>query len=103
MRFELADPSLKIPHMGWNAVAVVRRHPVLAHLRDGDEFYFVHSYYPKPACQDDVVATTAYGTEFASAIGRDNLVATQFHPEKSGPVGLKVLDNFSRGDGGASG
>jgi len=101
VRFELTDPSLKIPHMGWNAVSVTRPHPVLSHIRPGDEFYFVHAYYPKPASNDYVVATTEYETVFASVMSRDNLIATQFHPEKSGPVGLKLLENFSRWEGQA--
>jgi len=72
VRFRVSDPALKIPHMGWNAVSVLRPHPLLGHLHPGDEFYFV------------------------AAIGRDNLFAVQFHAEKSGPVGLKVLENFSQ-------
>ena len=98
-RFALKDPSLKIPHMGWNAVRVVRAHPVLTDVGLGDEFYFVHAYYPRPESQEHVLATTEYGAVFASAVGRDNLVATQFHPEKSGPVGLRLLANFSRWEG----
>lgn len=95
VRFRLSDPALKIPHMGWNAVTVTRPHPVLAHLRPGDEFYFVHSYYPQPADEDCVFATCEYGLTFPAAIGKDNLFAVQFHAEKSGPVGLQVLENFS--------
>jgi len=86
---------LKIPHMGWNAVTVMRPHPLLAHLRPGDEFYFVHSYYPQPAEEACVFATCEYGITFPAAIGRDNLFAVQFHAEKSGPVGLQVLKNFA--------
>ena len=95
LRFRLPDPSLKIPHMGWNAVSVTQPHPILAHLRPGDEFYFVHSYYPRPqdpACQ---YATADYGGPFPVAIGQDNLFAVQFHTEKSGPPGLKLLENFA--------
>ena len=94
-RFRLADAALKIPHMGWNAVTVTRPHPLLAHLRPGDEFYFVHSYYPQPADPADVYATCEYGGTFPAAIGKDNLFAVQFHAEKSGPVGLQVLKNFA--------
>ncbi len=86
---------LKIPHMGWNAVSVTQPHPLLSHLRPGDEFYFVHSYYPQPANPDQIYATSDYDGEFPAAIGRDNLFAVQFHAEKSGAVGLRVLENFS--------
>jgi glutamine amidotransferase len=86
---------LKIPHMGWNAVTTTRPHPLLAHLRPGDEFYFVHSYYPQPADPAQIVAVSEYGGEFPVAIGCDNLFAVQFHAEKSGPVGLKVLQSFA--------
>jgi glutamine amidotransferase len=89
------DHPLKIPHMGWNGVTVTRPHPLLAHLHPGDEFYFVHSYYPQPADASQIYATSDYGGEFPVAIGRDNLFAVQFHTEKSGAVGLKVLQNFA--------
>ncbi len=90
-----ARERLKIPHMGWNAVSVTQPHPLLAHLRAGDAFYFVHSYYPQPANPGQIYATSDYGGEFPAAIGRDNLFAVQFHAEKSGAVGLRVLENFS--------
>jgi imidazole glycerol-phosphate synthase subunit HisH len=95
LRFRLPDPTLKIPHMGWNAVTVTRPHVLLKHLRPGDEFYFVHSYYPQPAEPGNVFATCEYGITFPAAIGRDNLFAVQFHAEKSGPLGLQLLKNFS--------
>jgi len=95
LRFRVQDAALKVPHMGWNAVTVRRSHPLLTHLRPGDEFYFVHSYYPQPADQSCVYATCEYGLTFPAAIGKDNLFAVQFHAEKSGPVGLQVLKNFS--------
>lgn len=95
-RFSVTDPLLKIPHMGWNAVTVTQPHPLLAHLRPGDEFYFVHSYYPQPADPAQIYATSDYGGEFPVAIGRDNLFAVQFHAEKSGGGGLRVLENFSK-------
>ncbi len=94
-RFNLTDPGLKIPHMGWNAVHVTQNHPVLAHLRPGDEFYFVHSYYPQPENPQQVFATATYEITFPVAIGQDNLFAVQFHAEKSGPVGLQLLENFA--------
>ena len=86
---------LKIPHMGWNAVTVTQPHPLLAHLRPGDEFYFVHSFHPQPADSSQIYANSDYGGEFPVAIGKDNLFAVQFHAEKSGPVGLELLENFA--------
>lgn len=99
IRFRVTDPSLKIPHMGWNAVTVTKPHPLLAHLRPGDEFYFVHSFHPKPVDPSQVWAVSDYGGEFPVAIGRDNLFAVQFHTEKSGAVGLRVLENFAAWNG----
>lgn len=84
---------LRIPHMGWNHVSVERQHPVLNGL-DGEAFYFVHSYYPEPARQSDLLATADYGGRFCAVAGRDNLVATQFHPEKSSRAGLSLYANF---------
>lgn len=101
LRFQPDDSTLKVPHMGWNALRVDRTHPLLRHVRPGDEVYFVHSYYPAPADERDVLATTRYGVEFAAVIGRHNIVATQFHVEKSGPVGLKILGEFVHWDGNA--
>jgi glutamine amidotransferase len=94
-RFRPTDVRLKIPHMGWNAVNVLRHHPLLAHLRPGDQVYFVHSYYPQPADPEAVYATCEYGIVFPAAIGRANLFAVQFHAEKSGPLGLQILQNFA--------
>jgi glutamine amidotransferase len=98
-RFCFDDPSLKIPHMGWNSISAVQSHPVFKDVRDGDEFYFVHSYYPLPSDSSRVIATCDYGITFPAAIGFKNLVATQFHPEKSGQPGLEILKNFSLWDG----
>jgi len=89
----------KIPHMGWNKLILKKKHPLLDGIGANEWFYFVHSYYPDPSCSDDVVANTSYGIEFASAVSRGNVFATQFHPEKSGHPGLKILENFSRWDG----
>lgn len=86
--------KLKIPHMGWNKIVVQQAHPVLKDVDSADEFYFVHSYYPQPSDQAMVLAVSDYGVAFPAAIGIKNLVATQFHPEKSGRVGLKLLSNF---------
>jgi glutamine amidotransferase len=90
----------KVPQIGWNGVRLKRAHPVFEGIESGSEFYFVHSYYPDPENGADVVGVTDYaGVEFASVIGRDNLVATQFHPEKSGRIGLTLFKNFSQWDG----
>ena len=87
-------PGLKVPHMGWNWVEFRQNHPVFEGLEDGGHFYFVHSFYPDPADDEWVTGITDYGVTFCSAIGRQNLTATQFHPEKSGPTGLKIYQNF---------
>jgi glutamine amidotransferase len=87
-------PALKIPHMGWNALKVLRPHPLLGGLDDGAHAYFVHSYQMKPAAPDNLLATTDYGGPLTAAIGRDNIAGTQFHPEKSQAVGLTLLGNF---------
>jgi len=84
---------LKVPHIGWNEMTLVREHPILAGL-DGETFYFVHSYYPEPEEPGDLVGETEYGARFCSAAGRDNLLAVQFHPEKSSRAGLKFYENF---------
>ncbi len=91
--------ALKVPHMGWNQVRFLRAHPVFKGLPDGAEYYFVHSYYPAPAQPTMVLGVTEHGIEFPSAIGWRNLVATQFHPEKSGRFGLQILENFLAWDG----
>jgi imidazole glycerol-phosphate synthase subunit HisH len=91
--------GLKIPHMGWNRVRFLRTHPVFQGLPEGAEYYFVHSYYPDPAQTTMVLGVTDHGIEFPSAIGWRNLVATQFHPEKSGRFGLQILENFLAWDG----
>lgn len=90
---------LKIPHMGWNDLHILRKHPVLEGIGPRDEFYFVHSYYPLPTEQERVLATTDYAIDFPSVIGQRNIIATQFHPEKSGPPGLRLLQNFCTWDG----
>ena len=81
--------------MGWNQVHCCQPHAIFEGLEDNSEFYFVHSYYPAPRCTDDVYGTTDYAdVTFCSAVGRGNLFATQFHPEKSGRIGLRLLSNF---------
>jgi glutamine amidotransferase len=89
-----ADPLLKIPHMGWNEIAVVQNHPLFADLEANANAYFVHSFEMKPTTPAHLLATTSYGGPVTAAIGRDNIVGTQFHPEKSQAVGLKILSNF---------
>jgi len=86
--------SLKIPHMGWNSIHIEKPAPLLTDIPDGSMVYFVHSFYPAPEA-DVVAATTEHGIRFCSVIWKDNLQATQFHPEKSGAVGLKMLANFA--------
>lgn len=87
-------PGLKVPHMGWNSVDFKNDHPVLAGIPQGSYFYFVHSYYAAPRDQESVAGVTGYGISFCSVYARENLVATQFHPEKSGSVGLRIYRNF---------
>ena len=86
--------TLKIPHMGWNSVAFRRNHPVFQNIPKDAEFYFVHSYYPSPSDDAAVLGTTDYGMTFCSVLAVKNLVAMQFHPEKSGRPGLQILKNF---------
>jgi len=86
--------GLKVPQIGWNRVRFTRPHPIFEGIPSGAEFYFVNSYHPQPASADLVLATAEYGVEFAAVVGRRNLVATQFHLEKSGPMGLRMLANF---------
>jgi len=86
--------TLKVPHMGWNRVRFIKSHPVFRDISPEDEFYFVHSYFPVPDSGDAIIGTTDYGITFASAVGEGSLIAVQFHPEKSGPIGLKVLNGF---------
>jgi len=88
--------GLKVPHVGWNSIRIAALHPVLAGIPEGSMFYFVHSYAAEPAEPEVVRARTKYGIEFVSAVGRRNLFACQFHPEKSGRAGLRLLENFAR-------
>lgn len=89
-----ADPALKIPHMGWNPLSAVARHPVLDGIGPGMQAYFVHSYHLRAARPDAVLAECDYGGPVTAAAGRDNLFGTQFHPEKSQSLGLRLLANF---------
>ncbi|MDY6941455.1 MAG: imidazole glycerol phosphate synthase subunit HisH [Pseudomonadota bacterium] len=92
--------TIRIPHMGWNRVEPLDAHPLWRHIEPGTRFYFVHSYYA-PADTRGAAATTAYGVEFASALGQDLFFAVQFHPEKSQKAGLQLLENFANWDGGS--
>ena len=96
VKLEPADPALKIPHMGWNELNIRHPHPVLAGLPEGSHAYFVHSYQFKLADPDTLIASADYGGPFAAVVGRDNLVGTQFHPEKSQATGLALIANFLR-------
>jgi glutamine amidotransferase len=94
------ESGIKIPHMGWNQVEYSAEHPLFAGIASGTEFYFVHSYHPVMNDPALVLANTTYGTQrFASVIGRENLVASQFHMEKSGVPGLQMLKNFCNWSG----
>ena len=96
------EQRVKIPHMGWNTLRQEVRHPLFRGIREGEAFYFVHSYYAAPESAGDCAGTTEYADfRFASVIGRKNLFATQFHPERSGKAGLQLLKNFTEWDGAA--
>lgn len=89
-----AGQTLKIPHMGWNSIKLKHSHPVFAGIDSAAEYYFVHSYYPSPKNAAAVLGLTDYGITFCSALAVKNLIAMQFHPEKSGRPGLQILKNF---------
>lgn len=88
--------GVMIPQMGWNSLSIKRPVEMLEGISDGDMFYFVHSYYGQPRDKSVIAATTDHGVEVTAAVAKDNLFATQFHPEKSGVKGLKILENFVR-------
>jgi glutamine amidotransferase len=97
VRFDVdTTMGLKVPHMGWNQLTIVRRSPILQDLPDGANVYFVHGYHVVPEDPSVIATTTDYGWPFVSSIWRDNIMATQFHPEKSQKVGLRMLENFAR-------
>jgi glutamine amidotransferase len=99
-KFKTIDKFCKIPQMGWNTVKIKKTHPVFAGIEDESEFYFVHSYYPACSDKNNIIGQTEYADAvFTSAAGNGNLVAVQFHPERSGRIGLKLLENFSKWDG----
>jgi glutamine amidotransferase len=88
--------NVKAPHMGWNTLTIMKKNELLDGVAEGDYFYFVHSYYANPADKKIAVANTSYGLDFASVVAKNNVLGTQFHPEKSGKPGERVLQNFSR-------
>ena len=90
------DEVLKVPHMGWNQLNITRRPPAFDGMEDGTNVYFVHSFYVKPEDDSVIATTTSYGIDFCSAVWKDNVVATQFHPEKSQDAGLSILKNFAK-------
>ena len=91
----VAGEKLKVPQMGWNQLSFKRRPPTFEGVEDGSNVYFVHSYYVKPDDSSVIATTTDYGIEFCSSVWKDNVVATQFHPEKSQTIGLQILKNFA--------
>lgn len=95
-RITPADPSLKVPHMGWNDLVLTGDHPVLAGLKTGDHAYFVHSYAFSVQNPAHLLAYVDYGTKITAIVGRHNIIGTQFHPEKSQALGLRLIGNFLR-------
>lgn len=88
-----ASPN-KVPHVGWNSLNIIQEHPLLERYRTGVDLYFVHSYQVLPKSTDHIITKTDFGGEFVSAVAKDNVAGMQFHPEKSQPYGLKILENF---------
>jgi len=86
--------NLKIPHIGWNALHIKKEHPIFKYVKENDYVYFVHSYYAT-GCDDSLLASCEYGSELTAAVAKDNVTGTQFHPEKSGEVGLSILKAFA--------
>ncbi|PKL50547.1 MAG: imidazole glycerol phosphate synthase subunit HisH [Planctomycetes bacterium HGW-Planctomycetes-1] len=99
-KFKTSDKMCKIPQIGWNTVKITKQHPIFDGIEDESEFYFVHSFYPACSDKNNIIGQTEYaGSVFASAAGHKFLAAVQFHPERSGRIGLKLLENFSNWDG----
>lgn len=86
-------PELKIPHIGWNSLRITRKHPIFKYVNEGDFVYFVHSYYAT-GCEESLLADTEYGAHLTAAVALENVTGTQFHPEKSGDIGLGILRGF---------
>ncbi len=91
-----SDEDLKVPHMGWNTVGIQQKSPVMSGIPSGSYFYFIHSYYPEVVDRSWVIGEVEYGINFPCIVGKGNIIATQFHPEKSHTVGLKIIENFVR-------
>ena len=91
---ELFETTLHVPHVGWNSLKIRQQHPIFDGIEDQEHVYFVHSYHPRGVDPAVVLGTSDYGEEFVCMVGRDNLAGAQFHPEKSGAIGLKMLLNF---------
>jgi imidazole glycerol-phosphate synthase subunit HisH len=99
-KFISADKSFKIPQIGWNTVKIMKQHPIFNGIEDQSEFYFVHSFYPSCSDKNLILGQSEYSNSiFASSAGTKNFAAVQFHPERSGRIGLRLLENFSRWDG----
>jgi glutamine amidotransferase len=94
VRLEPSEHELKIPHMGWNTLSLLQPHALFEGMADGTDVYFVHSYYLRPKEPEHILAATDYGGSIPAVVGRDNIVGTQFHPEKSQAVGLQLLERF---------
>ncbi|MBP2143472.1 glutamine amidotransferase [Methanococcus voltae] len=88
------DKKLKVPHMGWNYVKIEKETPLYKDMYENPRFYFVHSYYVNCINEEDILTTTSYGIDFTSSVNKDNIYATQFHPEKSHKFGMKLMENF---------
>ena len=93
-KIKVDDPKLKIPHMGWNDIIIDCDHPILKEIRDGDHFYFVHSYQMKVFSKEQRLAHASYGGDITAIVAKDNMAGLQFHPEKSSHSGMKIIQNF---------
>jgi len=101
-RFQPSEKFTKIPQMGWNTMTISQPHPLFKDIENESEFYFIHSYYPSPEDPNNIYGETTYAdATFAAAFGNENLFATQFHPERSGRIGMKLIENFTKWDGTA--
>jgi glutamine amidotransferase len=96
LKFNLEDPQLKIPHMGWNTVSFQKESKLIEEVSENPRYYFVHSYYVECANQDDILCATQYGQEFVSGFQHNNIFGLQFHPEKSHKFGMELLANFCK-------
>ena len=96
LKFNLDSKKYKIPHMGWNTIQMVNSSPLFENCKEEPRFYFVHSYYVKNNNSNDILAYSEHGIKFTAVMGKDNIFATQFHPEKSHKFGMNILNNFAR-------